>query len=81
MHIILIVFSIIVSVVLSISVDLSKLELGALANIFFPPVIGIITIGIYVFVILTTKETSIILLKVLCLINLLVGVLFHFFNF
>ena len=80
-HYSIITASILISIILSISVDLSKLELGALANVFFPPIIGIVTVCIYTLTFSIIKRTSIILTAILCLINILTGIIFHFIDF
>lgn len=77
----IIIVSIIISVVLSTTVNLSKLELGALANIFFPPIIGIITIAIYFLGTWLIKKSRFFLIILLCLFNIFVGIFFHFSNF
>jgi hypothetical protein len=80
-NIVIIIISIIVSWVLAMTTDLSGLELGALANLFFPPMLGIVTVLIYVVLGLVLKRYRLVIVIILCLLNISLGIIFHFFNF
>jgi hypothetical protein len=73
-HLLVILFSIIISYILATSADLEKIELGALANIFFPPAIGVFTICIYLVIgwLFKTKRNLIMIACVL--INIGTGI-------
>jgi len=72
--------SILISWILSITVNLDKYELGAVYNIFVPPMVGLITIVLFLVpnAISKSPKTQAISLIVCCLINLGVGIIFHF---
>ena len=81
-HLVIIVITIAISWCLALTrPDLNKLELGALANFFFPPVIGLISIGIYLLFSWLQKSLGKIVLVFCCIVNLSVGITFRFFDF
>jgi len=76
-------------IVLSISIsyhlattakNINSLELGALFNFFFPFLLGLITIILYLFLSLLIKNKTLDLIStiVLSLINIYLGFVFHF---
>jgi len=77
----IIITTIIISWVLAMTVDLNRLELGALANFFFPPLIGVITIVIYLLGSWLIKGSKNFFLVLCSFINLGVGIALHFFDF
>ncbi len=72
---IIIVCSAILSFIISVTVDMSTFELGALYNYFLPPIIGIITLIIFLIVCWISKNSTlrIIVLIFLCLYNIYAG--------
>ena len=79
-HILLILFSIITSYILATSADLDKMELGALANAFFPPVIGIFTICLYLVFGWIFKSNRNYIVTACVLINIGTGIFFLVFD-
>lgn len=80
-NIFIIILSTIISSVLALSVDLDRLELGALANLFFPSIIGVLTIGLYFLGVKLFGLNKNFFLTVCVLINLATGIFFRFFDF
>ena len=74
-HISAVILSVIVSYILSTSADLDKLELGALTNVSFPPVIGVLTICLYLLLGWIFKSRRDYIMIVCVLINLATGII------
>lgn len=77
----LLIGSIIISIVLATCIDLSILELGALVNIFLPPLVGVCTLVCNFMLGRYVHGFRKAVLVVLIGINLAVGVILHFFDF
>lgn len=71
----LLLCSVVGSFIIAVKVDMSSFELGALLNFFLPPIIGIITLLIFLGVCWISKNLTvrIIVLSLLCLYNLYAG--------
>ena len=71
-----IVLSIVASFMISISADMSHMELGAIANVYFPPFIGAITLGVYILscYITYTINVRIIVCIILVVCNIYLGI-------
>jgi hypothetical protein len=78
--VLLIFASILISWALAITVDLNNYELGAVFNLFLPPIIGVFTILFFLVFNAIFKHWKIqrIIIIVCCLINIYVGLVFHF---
>jgi len=76
----LIALSIIISCLLALSVDINKYELGAIYNMFIPPIIGIGTIILFLIANPITKQlkTQLIILIICFSINVYTGLVYHF---
>ena len=74
-----ILFSAIISCILAVTVDMDRLELGALINIYWPPFIGLLTVVLFLILTWITKNYlfRIAAVTVLCLYNLYVGFALH----
>jgi len=77
--IITILISAFISFVLSVTVDMSNYELGALENYIWPPVVGLITTILFLFVTWITKNQTyrIVAIVLLSFYNLYVGFALH----
>jgi hypothetical protein len=75
-----ITISIIISWVLATSINLDKYELGAIYNLLLPPLVGIITIMLFLIAnaLVKNAKKQLMFLAICCLINLYTGILFHF---
>lgn len=75
-----IVGSIVLSWILAVTVNLDKYELGAVFNLFLPPLVGVTTIILFLIFNAIFKNSKIQVpgLVICCLINLYIGVVFHF---
>jgi mannose/fructose/N-acetylgalactosamine-specific phosphotransferase system component IID len=73
--------SVVISIVLSNNVDLSTLELGALVNIYTPPIVGFCSMFLYALIAWFLKENRKIVLILLISINLVVGIILHYCDF
>ncbi len=81
-HLVIITITIAISWALALThPDLNKLELGALANYYFPPIIGLITLVIYLLLSWLQKSLGNLVLVFCCIINFAVGIAFRFFDF
>ena len=71
----LLVCSAFISFLIAVTVDMATFELGALFNYFLPPVIGLITLIIYLLVCWVSKNNNIriIVLLLLCVYNIYAG--------
>jgi len=71
----MIILSMIISEIISMSADLNKLELGALVNIIYPIISGLITLAFFLAGCLITKidKYRIILALILVITNLSIG--------
>ncbi len=80
LHLGLIGISSVISWVLATTVDLNQLELGALFNMYFPPLLGIVTFILFTILCLITDNRAIrlIILTLFCGLNLYMGLAFHF---
>jgi len=76
--IVIIIISTIISWIISMSTDLNRLELGALANLFFPPLIGICSIVIYMISYWINKKISILIMIILSVLIIYCGLWFFF---
>ena len=74
-----IAISILISCIFALSVNLTQYELGALYNMFVPPIIGIGTIILFLIAnpIVKSLRAQIIIL-IICAINLYTGTVYHF---
>jgi hypothetical protein len=77
--ILLILLSTLISFILSVTVDMSHYELGALVNYFWPPIVGLMTLILFLIVTWITKNHTyrIIALVICCSYNLYVGLALH----
>jgi hypothetical protein len=75
----LIAISTIISWILAVTVDLNKYELGAMFNMFFPPIVGVLSVVIFLLLnFIKGKKFQIANLIFCCLLNLYTGCIFHF---
>ena len=76
----LICVSAFISFLLATSVDMSHYELGALINYFWPPIIGLCTLILFIVTTFLTRNLNVvkILLVICCMYNLYIGIAFHF---
>jgi len=74
-----IVLSAFIAWLLAMTANLNKMELGALFNIFIPPVMGVICIVLLLLIsIFKNGKASLIAAIALCSFNLYIGLLLHF---
>lgn len=80
LHLGLIFLSAITSWILATSIDLDKYELGAMFNLFFPPMLGLATLIFFSIVCLvsTHRPTRLIVLTICCMLNLYLGLAFRY---
>jgi hypothetical protein len=76
----LILLSVLISWCFATTVDLNRLELGALFNLFFPPMLGVLTLILFTIVRIIFKRQSvrIVTLSICCVANLYLGLAFHY---
>ena len=78
--ILLIALSALTSFVLATTVDMTHYELGALINYFWPPMVGMATLFLFLIVSFITKNITAIkiILALSCIYNLYIGIALHF---
>lgn len=69
--------SIVISFILSNTADATGSGLGALFNLFIPPVLGIITIVLFFLSNYINKTAGLIVLILTCWLNVSVGLMIH----
>ena len=80
-HLLIIALSSISAWVLAITAsNLNRLELGAIFNFYFPPMLGVASLIFYTAICFTSTDRipRNIILTICCLANLYLGVVFHF---
>lgn len=79
-NLLIIIGSCVVSIVLSNTADLDKKELGALANVFYPPIVGIISILFYWVAVRIFRWNPTVIMIIACLFNIATGFKLRFFD-
>jgi hypothetical protein len=75
-----IIFSMIISSALSMTVNMEGAELGALFNLVLPPLTGLVALFLYFFINWLSKDriVGIITIILCCLYLIYMGIVFHF---
>lgn len=77
-NLLFIVASVVVSMFFSMTANLDKAELGALENLIYPPLVGLLCIVIYLVSVYLFKWNPIIVTIVCCIAIILLGVKLHY---